>query len=219
MTTTADSSSVKRYEHTFEPGTGCLSADDLDNPDLEAIWVAGRYQIIEGVLTRMAPAYFTGGGSLIELIVLLHAYFASQNTQVRFANEAELVLGERRVLRADAAMMTRDDRQRQNDAAKKLGRKNLERTRLLVPPTLVIESISPGHEYEDMELKWRMYAEFGVPNYWVINAFTRSLICHRLLDAQYVIDCQGRESDEIKPNAFPNLVILLGTLWETPAVN
>ena len=56
MTTTADTSSKP-----FEPGTTGWTASDLDDPAIEREWFRGRYEIVEGVLTKMPPAYFTGG--------------------------------------------------------------------------------------------------------------------------------------------------------------
>src|SRR4051794_28272913 len=41
---------------TFEPGTTGWSIDDLDDPEFEARWCAGRYEISDGVLTTMPPA-------------------------------------------------------------------------------------------------------------------------------------------------------------------
>lgn len=48
----------------FRPGTTGWSASDLDDPRIEGKWLRGSYEIVEGVLTRMPPAYFIGGESL-----------------------------------------------------------------------------------------------------------------------------------------------------------
>lgn len=44
----------------FEPGTTGWTVHDLDDPEIERQWFEGRYEIVEGVLTKMPPAYFTG---------------------------------------------------------------------------------------------------------------------------------------------------------------
>jgi hypothetical protein len=50
----------------FCPGTTGWTASDLDDPRIEAKWEWGRYEIINGVLTRMPAAYF-GGQMLADL--------------------------------------------------------------------------------------------------------------------------------------------------------
>jgi Uma2 family endonuclease len=94
------------------------------------------------------------------------------------------------------------------------GKPDLNRVRLLVAPTLVIESISPGHELHDRRIKRAWYAEFGIANYWMIDAFGRTLECLRLERDQYVVDVQGEGDQTLTPSAFPGLVIPLRQLWE-----
>jgi Uma2 family endonuclease len=77
----------------------------------------------------------------------------------------------------------------------------------------VIESVSPGHESHDAELKVQWYAEFGIPNYWIVDAFAQTVVCYCLADGQYVADCQGKNSDVIKPSAFSPMAIPLTSLW------
>jgi len=208
------SSPVEVDARVFEPGSTGWSADDLDDPKIEAAWFAGHYEIIEGVLATMASAYFAGGEALAELLVVLHAHFRSKHNPVRFSTEVDLILSKRRVLRADLAMMMARDKQHQAKIAAKLKKKkDSKRVRIQVPPTLVIESVSPGHETHDTELKLDWHAEFGIPNYWIVDAFAQTLVCYRLVGNAYVLDCEGKNSDVLKPNAFPPLAISLAALW------
>ena len=52
----------------FEPGTTGWSADDLDDPEIERLWFQGAYEIVEGVLTKMPPAYFDGSIAVQRLV-------------------------------------------------------------------------------------------------------------------------------------------------------
>jgi len=162
----------------------------------------------------MPPAYFSGGQPLQELIYLLKAYLKERSVPNRFAGEADLILNEARVLVADAVWMSSEDIERQAQAVRIGGRSDPNCTRILVPPTLVIESVSPGHESHDRNLKRRWYAEFGVPNYWLLDGFAHSLECLLLENAAYRTDATGREDAEIRPSLFPGLVIPLGTFWD-----
>jgi Uma2 family endonuclease len=194
----------------FQPGTTGWTAGDLDDPEIERNWSNGRYEIVEGVLTTMAPAYFVGGKTLLRLIsrVVLHIGEGAGS----FATEVEIVVDEDRVARADAAFMTASEEQQQK-AAVAAGRKDPERTRILIPPTLIIECVSPGHEKHDHRTKRRWYAEFGVPNYWLLDPFKRTLHCLVLRDGAFQEDAVGQRNEEVRPSLFPGLILRLEELW------
>ena len=197
----------------FKPGTTGWTAADLDDPEIEGKWFNGGYEIIEGVLTEMPPAYYVGGEATENLIFLLKTHLQSKGSSSSFAGDVDIVIDEMRVLRADVAHMTPEDKQRQARASRAAGKSDVRRARIYVPPTLVIESVSPGHERHDERTKRKWYAEFGVPNYWMLNAFDRTLRCLVLDGPTYREDVAGRDADEIRPSAFPGLVLPLAKVW------
>ena len=83
----------------------------------------------------------------------------------------------------------------------------------LVPPTMIMESLSPGHEDHDRETKRGWYARFGVPHYWLLNGYERSLECLILDGANYALDVSGHDQQEVRPSLFPGLVIPLSKIW------
>ena len=83
-----------------------------------------------------------------------------------------------------------------------------------MPPTLVIESVRLGHERHDEDTKRRWYAEFGVPHYWLMNAFRRTFRCLILDGGSYRDDAFGRDGETIRPAAFPGLIIPLDEVCE-----
>jgi len=199
----------------FEPGTTGWTVADLDDPLIEVQWARGSYEIVEGVLTTMPPAYFIGGRAIQKLIRIVDDHLQHSGIEADFATEVEILISDERVPRADAGLLTSEDQARQAAAAKSRGRADPDRTRILVPPTLIIESVSPGHEAHDRRTKKNWYAEFGVPNYWILDAFSRSLECYRLVDKAYVLDVSGRDVQTVAPAAFSGLVITLADLWRT----
>src|SRR5579862_2711709 len=151
-------SSTLTEPRPFEPGTTGWTASDLDDPQIERMWFAGHYEIVEGVLAKMPPAYFVGGEALYRLM-----YFVTTHIGLKagsFSTEVDIVVDEHRVARADAVFLTPDSKKRQTQAALDAGRLDPTRTRILIPPTLIIECISPGHEQHDERTKRRWYAEF-----------------------------------------------------------
>jgi Uma2 family endonuclease len=196
------------------PGTTGWTIDDLDDPQIERLWSLGRYEIVEGVLTLMPAAYFDGGVALDNLLFLTRVHIHAQKLNWLVAREVDMVLNKRRLPVVDAVLLSSDDQQKQKAAHAATGkRKQLRYGRILVAPTLVIESISYGHEAHDRETKRRWYAEAGIPNYWLLDAQQRSLECLVLEGADYRVDQSGRNADEIKPSLFPGLVIPLAQLW------
>ena len=208
MTQSAETSSKP-----FEVGTLGWTASDLDDPAIEREWFRGRYEIVEGVLTKRPPAYFTGGESLLNLVLIVKAHTDAHGPRGSFAPEVDIIMGEPRVAVADAVFLTVEERARQDEAARRAGKTDARRARILVPPTLVIESVSPGHELHDQRTKRRWYADFGVPNYWILDAFRRALACLVLEGDHYRDDAAGHDDQIVRPSAFPGLEIPLAQLW------
>jgi Uma2 family endonuclease len=197
----------------FEIGTTGWTVADLDNRAIERLWCKGRYEIIEGVLTRMPPAFFDGSCAVQNLVFQVKKHLDEAALEGSFAPEVDIILGNRRVVIADFVFLTPADMamQRRANAARK--RKRAKYGRLLVPPTLIIESSSLDHEAHDNQTKWRYYAEFGVPNYWIINAYERTLECFILRDGAYEIDRPAKGRGKVSPSMFPGLTIPLQKLW------
>jgi Uma2 family endonuclease len=118
-----------------------------------------------------------------------------------------------RLAKPDAMLLVADDLKRQAAINSKLGKKGTKYGRIRIAPTLLIESVSIGHEKHDRSLKRRWYAEFGVKNYWILDAFRKTLECLILEGGSYKLDVMGRKSEKIRPRAFRGLVISLGKIW------
>jgi Uma2 family endonuclease len=204
---------VEMTSRPFVPGTTGWTAADLEDPAVERLWFQGRYEIINGVLTSMPPAYFLGTRSLFKLVFALNAHVENRHIPGEFGGEVDIFIDDDRIVRADAVRLTAEDWERQRQAALKGGKVDPARTRILIPPNLVIESVSPGHERHDERTKRRWYAEFGVPNYWILDGFSRTLRCLVLDGADYRVDAEGRGDQQVRPSLFPELTINLASLW------
>lgn len=205
--------SIEAVQREFIPGTTGWTVDDLDDPEIERQWFAGRYEIVEGVLTIMPAAYYDSGFALQKLLLLLNHHVSEHGLGGGFAQEVDVILGQKRLPVVDALYLSADDHQKQKEANAQRGRKSLKYGRILVPPTLVIESVSIGHEAHDRETKRAWYAEARIPNYWILDAFQKSLDCLVLDGGDYRVDQHGRDNDELRPSLFPGMVLPLGNLW------
>ena len=197
----------------FEPGTTGWSADDFSDPEFVHQWDAGRYEIVEGVLTKMPPPEYFGNKRLGWLIRLIERHLDATGHPGSFAEDVDVVLSGGRVVRADAVFMTPED-ERANDeavAAAAVGKELSKRLR--VPPTLIIESVSEGHESHDRRTKRRWYAEFEVPNYWILDTDHCRIECLVLEGAGYRVEQSLSGDAELRSSLFPELVVPLRQVW------
>jgi Uma2 family endonuclease len=198
----------------FRIGTTGWRASDLDDPRLEQLWFQGRYEIISGVLTELPPAYFNAGSRFMRLVLALSMHASSRGIAGDFANECDIIIDHNRVVRADMVWMSGDEKRRQDRAARLAGKTDLQRVRVLIPPSLVIESVSYGHEDHDRVTKFAWYAEFGVPHYWIFDALAKRLDCFGLRDGKYELVASGTGDTTIATPLFEGLTLNLAELWK-----
>lgn len=202
------------HSRRFVPGTTGWTEDDLDDPRLNRQWQSGRYEIVEGVLTRMPAAYLQGSLPLRRLIRQVERHLEDALLPGEFAFEVDMVINRVRLPIVDAVFLTPDQlRMQEAIDAGRPNKKGLRFGRLRVPPQLVIESISPGHELHDRQTKFDWYRGFGIPNYWLFDAYRRTLECLELEQGNYIVNVAGKDSDEIAPAMLPGLKLQLGKVW------
>jgi Uma2 family endonuclease len=197
----------------FQVGTTGWTVEDLDDPEFERLWEKGRYEIVEGVLTKMPAAYYDSGRAVNKLAALIDRWLVERDMGGGTSTETDLVLNERRIPKVDLMYLTAAQERQQRKLSRQRGRKGVRFGRIVVPPELVLESISLGHEEHDLVVKRAWYAEFGIPNYWILHAYKRTLQCLVLEDDNYRLSVSGKNSAELRPPAFPGLVIPLAKLW------
>ena len=73
--------------------------------------------------------------------------------------------------------------------------KRSTRQRTQVPPLLAVEVLTPGTRMKDRVLKRAVYAEHGVPSYWIVDPAAPSLLALELVggDYQVVADVHGED--------------------------
>jgi len=90
--------------------------------------------------------------------------------------------------------------------------------RFVAAPDLVIEIVSPGNENRsrDLETKRRLYAKYGVQEYWVVDSENRSVLIFRLRDTGLEEVSLLRDQDEITSPLLPGLGIKLDDVFRLP---
>ena len=91
----------------FIPGTTGWTVEDLDNHEIEAQWERGRYEIVEGVLTQMPPAYYDGSIPIQKLVYRIAKYLEDSKQKGHVGTEIDLILDKKRVVIVEDRKSTR----------------------------------------------------------------------------------------------------------------
>lgn len=200
-------------QRAFDPGTTGWTAEDLDDPTILWRWSEGRFELVDGVLTTMAPQGFEGVEPLDNLRRIIERHLNQTAQAGNFYREVDLLLRRGRIARPDMLFLTQEQRQRQKElqTQRKPGRGKYHP--LYEMPNLVVESVSPGHEDHDRVTKFDWYADAGIPRYWLLTGFERSLVCYVLNGDRYIEEAAGTNEQTVAVQAFGGVSISLGLVW------
>jgi Uma2 family endonuclease len=89
------------------------------------------------------------------------------------------------------------------------------KSRFNAAPDLVIEILSPdsSNRSRDLKLKHKVYAKFGVPEYWVVDTWARSVSVFRLADNSLEEVATLRQKDQLESPLFPGLSLKLSDIF------
>jgi Uma2 family endonuclease len=90
----------------------------------------------------------------------------------------------------------------------------LKPTKIRGAPDLVIEVVSPGTEKRDRTSKRKMYAQFGVREYWIAKDKTVTVEIFRLQERRLVLVARLEEKDVLTSPLFPGLEIPLAQIFD-----
>lgn len=83
-------------------------------------------------------------------------------------------------------------------------------------PDLIIEILSPGNTRKDTQIKFRLYEENGVKEYWIADPFQKTINLYILENGRYKEQGLFTENDEISPVLFPELRFELRGIFADP---
>ncbi len=198
----------------LQVGTIGWSIADVEDPAIYPLWAAGRHEILDGVLAVMPPALFYGGSAADNLKFILRSHLRDRRVRCVTSAEVDIRVEDDRIVRADAVAIWGDDLPRFDALRFPPPRTDWRQHTLTIPPTLVIEAVSQGHEDHDRETKRAWYAGLGVPHYWLVDGLVRTLDCLSLGDGLYHDDGAGRGDDIVRPASLPGLTIPLAEVWD-----
>jgi Uma2 family endonuclease len=159
-----------------------------------------RCELWDGELSVTPASELNHQGILRDLLGMINEHVKRLGLGVVFPSPVDCILADTTVLQPDLAFIA-DDR-----------RSILTPRAIEGPPTLVVEICSPSTRRADRTVKAGLYARYGVPWSWIVDAGGGTIEAFALRDGSY--EPAGR-LQRGEPGALPpldGLVIDVGTL-------
>ncbi len=81
-------------------------------------------------------------------------------------------------------------------------------------PDLVGEILSPRTRRLDRTVKLQAYQDAGVPEYWIVDPWDRTVVVHSLgPDMRYTEHCRGGEGDRVRSSVLPGFDLAVAGLF------
>lgn len=81
-------------------------------------------------------------------------------------------------------------------------------------PDLVIEILSPGNSKKEMNLKFSLYEESGVSEYWVVDSSEKFILIYSLENGEYISRKPVADGEMLQSIKFPDLKFSTKDLYE-----
>ena len=132
-----------------------------------------RYEIIGGELI-VSPSPTTRHQRVsFRLSRLLDDYLERTAAGEAFAAPLDVLLGNHDILQPDIVVVLKENAHRITESG------------VNGPPDLVVEIVSPSTVRTDRIRKSATYATFGVPEYWIVDPESESIVVQTLVDGQF----------------------------------
>ncbi len=160
-----------------------------------------RFEILDGELCKVPAPNIRHQRLSRELVDALLHYTRTRKLGEVLDAPCDVVLSDENVVQPDILFITVERRGI-------IGEANLNG-----PPDLAIEILSPGTRSKDLEIKRKIYAAFGIREYWIVDPEAETvdvLICS---EQGYASAGLFRKSDHLSSPLLPELNLPLATLF------
>lgn len=199
----------------FVAGSSGWTVDDLADPHYAYRAEVDRLEILDGVLTKMAPAGIQGIGPTCGLRDFLYDVDKARGLGGRTFTEVDVLLKPDRMPRPDLVYLSAEQYARQKEIERFKDYEPLRHRPVFVMPLLVVETISRGHVGKDRVVRRAWYAEAGIRHYWILDPLGRSLDCLLLDGMEYRDEATGRGLDAVVHSSiFGGLDVPIAAVWD-----
>jgi Uma2 family endonuclease len=166
-------------------------------------------EVIRGKLFRMSPSPRTDHQKIvISISSVIYQFLKNRNCKV-FSAPVDVILPVQNKRRNTATTVV------QPDICVVCNPDYIEDAGIFGPPDWIVEILSPHTRKKDLQLKYEVYQEAGVKEYWIVMPFEK-------LVEVFVLDADGlyrriqtyTEEDSLSPYTLPDLIIDLQEVFE-----
>jgi len=194
-----------------------LSQLDLDKDYSYADYLTWQFdeavELIKGKIMLMSPAPNVNHQTISwQLSGILYNYFKNKNCKA-FAAPFDVSLYDRKksfVANKKIRSVV------QPDLCVICDTKKLNKQGCVGAPDWVIEILSKGNSKKEMQLKYDLYEESGVLEYWIIYPYEKAL--HQFvfdkISEKYQLQGMFSDDDKVRPRVFPDLQINLNEVFD-----
>ena len=154
-----------------------------------------RYEIIEGEMYMTPSPSLRHQDILRELFRKIDQYVLENRLGVVYVAPCDVIFSDSNIVQPDLIYISKENR----DIIKK---QNINGT-----PDLLIEITSPKTKKRDLVFKKRLYAKFGVEEYWIVYPDEEKIEVYCLGDSKLDLFLRTEKSDILKSKVFANLKI------------
>ncbi|HMR82070.1 MAG TPA: Uma2 family endonuclease [Niabella sp.] len=160
-----------------------------------------RVELLRGWIHKMSPAPSSTHQIIFRKLFLKFGnYFEKKSCQV-FAAPFDVRLPDSKKQKGDDLVFTVV----QPDICVVCDAEKIDDRGCIGAPDLVIEILSPGNTQKEMGIKFDLYEESGVKEYWLVQPEDRVILVYVLKDGKYTGLKPFTEDDEISSSLFPAL--------------
>ncbi len=161
-----------------------------------------RYEILDGEL-YVVPAPNVRHQTLLgQLFNVLDRHAREKSLGKVLLAPCDVILSDENIVQPDILFVS-------NERLGIIGEANISGD-----PDLVIEILSPGTRNRDLEIKRKIYAGFGVPEYWIVDPEAETIDVLVLGDQGYLSAAIFGRSDRLSSPLLPELTLPLSDLFE-----
>ncbi len=161
-----------------------------------------RYELIEGelIMTPSPVPYHQWVSKNIEYAI--ERFVREKGLGKVFHAPCDVYLDAENVLQPDILFISKE-------RLDIIGEKNIQGA-----PDLVIEILSENSAYMDMVKKKKLYAKFGVKEYWIVDPGERTVEIYFLKERAFILERSYSKDSILKSPSFVDLEVRLPEIFE-----
>jgi Uma2 family endonuclease len=170
-----------------------------------------RVELIKGKILKMSPAPSSFHQNIsFEISGILYNFFKNKSCKV-FAAPFDVRLINYKESTADNHITTVI----QPDLCVICDRNKIDEKGCIGAPDLIIEILSPGNSKKEMDIKYDLYEENKVLEYWIVNPSEKTIAIYVLQNEKYIGIKALIEDSKLQSPTFPDLKFAVKKIFKT----